>query len=156
MSEVKNTNPKDLIGATKVPMGLVPDSAIVEASMAFLEGALKYGRYNFRSTDIKASIYHDALRRHLSLWWNGEDKDEDTGVPHLGSIIACAAILIDSRHFGNLQDDRPPGGNMRALLEARKDITMRGLKELFKEHNPKQWTIHDKREPRPMAPKEQL
>lgn len=156
MSEIKPTNPKDAIGATKVPMGLVPDSAIVEASMAFLEGACKYGRYNWRGADVRASIYHDALRRHLSLWWNGEDIDTETGIPHLGSIIACAAILIDSRAFGSLNDDRPPSANMRALLEARKDITMPRVKELFAGHDPKQWTIADVLPPRPILSKDKL
>jgi hypothetical protein len=152
MSEVKATNPKDAIGATKVPMGLVPDTVMIEASMAFLEGALKYGKMNWRASEIKTSIYHDALMRHLTLWWNGENEDPDTKVKHLASIIACAGILLDAKMFGSLIDDRPPAANMRALLDARKDIQMPHLKNLFKDHDPKHWTIADVRPVRIMDP----
>ena len=83
---LKDTNPKDAIGVTKIDMGLVPDSAIVAEALAFSEGALKYGRYNWRIAGVRSSVYHAALLRHLSRWWNGEDADPDTGVPHLASV----------------------------------------------------------------------
>lgn len=138
----KPTNPKDAIGTSKLNIGLVPDTAIAAAALAFTEGALKYGRFNWRIAGVRASIYNDALRRHLAAWWNGEDSDPVTGVPHLASVIACASILLDSSLCGKLTDDRPPsapvGDYVRGLEQKTKD-----LKELFKDHNPHQYTIKD-------------
>jgi hypothetical protein len=136
-------NPKDLIGATKLPLGLVPDVLVTEVSLAFLEGALKYGRYNWRAAGVRASIYHDALMRHIFKWWNGEERDATTRVRHLANAGACIAILLDAELQGKLIDDRPiaqPG------LSARIDEAMaiiKHLQELFKDHNPKQYTIMD-------------
>ena len=45
----KPTNPKDAIGAAKLPLHLVPDTLRIYAAMAFAEGASKYGAYNWRA-----------------------------------------------------------------------------------------------------------
>lgn len=45
---LKSTNPKDIIGSDKLPLHLVPFSAIAYECLAYLEGALKYGRANWR------------------------------------------------------------------------------------------------------------
>lgn len=52
----KPSNPKQLIGSTKPPLHLFPRIALVQGSLAFLEGALKYGRSNYRAIGVKASI----------------------------------------------------------------------------------------------------
>lgn len=140
--EGKQTNPKDSIGSTKLHVGLVPDSLVTAAAMAFTEGAAKYGRYNWRIAGVRASIYHDALRRHLAKWWNGEDVDRQTGVPHLASVAACAAILIDADLLGKLTDDRPPSAPETDDITAA-EVVATGVKQLFAKHNPKQWTIND-------------
>lgn len=144
----KPTNPKDAIGSTKLPMGLVPDTIVAEASIAFLEGALKYGRCNWRVAGVSASIYHDALGRHLSKWWNGQDSDPKTRVKHLASVIACAGIILDAELCGKLNDDRPPVAPMDTLIDNHEE-TVKHLKELFKDHHPKQYTIADSEEKKP-------
>lgn len=138
----KMTNPKDIIGSAKLDLGLVPDTLVAAAAMAFTEGALKYGRFNWRIAGVRASIYHAALRRHLAKWWAGEQCDPVTGVPHLASVIACAAILVDSEWLDKLTDDRPPRAPMGGAIEYAESIT-KTLRELFKEHDPKQFTIED-------------
>lgn len=148
MLDTKLTNPKDAIGATKLPMGAVPDTLVVEASMAFLEGALKYGRYNWRVAGVRASIYHDAMRRHTAKWWNGEDMDSATKVKHLASVIACAGILLDAELCGKLTDDRPPVAPIGDLIGAH-DETIKHLKELFKDHHPHQHSIQDAKQEEP-------
>lgn len=137
----KLTNPKDIIGAGKLPVELVPDTIVAEASLAFLEGALKYGRFNWRVSGVRASIYRAALQRHLMRWWNGEDRDKETRVKHLASVIACAGILLDAELCGKLVDDRPPPVDMDDVLAIGDSIE--DLKALFADQNPKQWTIHD-------------
>lgn len=140
----KPTNPKDIVGSTKVPVGLVPETAIIEEAFAFLEGALKYGRYNWRIAGVSASIYHDAMDRHMKKWWNGQDRDPITRVRELASLRACAGILIDAEICGMLNDDRPPMAPVGILLDDAETLAqVAHLKELFKDHHPKQFTIDD-------------
>ncbi len=141
-TDTKNTNPKDMIGSTKLPLGLAPDTIGCEVALAYLEGALKYGRYNWRIAGVRASIYHDALGRHFMKWWNGEDADENTRVKHLASIIACAGILLDAELCDKLEDDRPPYAPMAGLIKEAEE-TAQHLRELFKDHAPKHYTIAD-------------
>lgn len=108
MKDWKPSNPKDTAATNKLPLGLVPDTISAYATLAFLDGARKYGAYNWRESGARASIYNDAIRRHLIAWWNGEDCDPVTGVPHLASIIAGAGILLDAAQLGKFNDDRPP------------------------------------------------
>lgn len=63
------------------------------------------------------TVYLHAIERHLLALWDGEDVTDDSGVPHLGSIVACAAILADAREGGFLVDDRPPQGPATRLLK---------------------------------------
>jgi len=106
--EVKDTNPKDAVGTKKVPFTLIPENVLGEVSLAFLEGARKYGASNWRIAGVRASVYVDALRRHLGAWWNGEDIDKDSGLSHIVKAIACLIIIRDSMLQKNIVDDRPP------------------------------------------------
>lgn len=138
----KPSNPKDVVGSGKLPLELVPDTLIVEAAMAFLEGALKYGRFNWRIAGVRASVYRAALLRHFAKWWNGEDCDQETGVNHLASVIACAGIILDAGLCGKLTDDRPPQAPLSKRIDELAHDVHR-LKKLFAGHNPKQYTITD-------------
>jgi hypothetical protein len=141
----KPSNPKDIIGSRKLDLGLVPDTLVVFSAEGFLEGGLKYGRYNWRLAGVAASIYHAAIKRHLSKWWNGQDRDKVTRVRHLASIIACAGIMLDAELYGKLKDDRPPCPDQNALADLIDEAEARvaHLKELFKDHSPYQFTIAD-------------
>ena len=141
-TEIKLTNPKDDIGSKKLNVGLVPDVVKIETALAFTEGALKYGRFNWRVAGVRSSIYRDAMERHMMKWWNGEDKDPVTKVKHLASIIACCGILLDAELCDKLNDDRPPYAPVGKLIDSTDEITAH-LTELFKDHNPKQYTIND-------------
>ena len=139
---LKNTNPKDAIGSNKLPVHLFPMTALVYGAMALLDGALKYGRSNWRSAGVRASIYYDASIRHITKWFEGEDVDTDSGLPHLAHALACLAILIDAKEGGKLKDDRMVQGGYKELLKKfDKDIIR--LKEVHKNKNPKHWTIED-------------
>lgn len=108
MSQTKETNPKDAVGTGKVPFSTVPAAVIAEIGLAMLEGARKYGRHNYRVAGVRASVYYDALFRHLTAWWEGEDLDPDSGLPHTVKAMACLVVLRDSQMQGNWVDDRPP------------------------------------------------
>lgn len=139
-SDQKLTNPKDAIGSTKLPLHLVPDSLSCFAALAFLEGALKYGQFNWRVAGVRASIYLSAMERHMRKWKAGEDSDPKTGVPHLASILACAAIILDADVCGKLNDDRPPAVPTLPITIDVLGKKVADLKELFKDENPVQYT----------------
>lgn len=141
-SDTKATNPKDLIGSTKLPLNLVPATLQVYAAMAFTEGATKYGAFNWRVAGVRASIYKAAHDRHMEKYWNGEDADPVTGVPHLASAIACLAIIADAKLAGKLTDDRPPKVPMSKLIDDA-EATVKHLMELHKDKKPHHHTALD-------------
>lgn len=104
----KPTNPKDAVGVAKAPLSTVPANVLAELGVAMLEGALKYGRHNYRQAGVRASVYYDALMRHIMAWWEGEDIDPDSGLPHIVKAIATLVVLRDADFRGMLEDDRPP------------------------------------------------
>jgi hypothetical protein len=107
MSE-KPTNPKDMMGVMKAPMSTVSAPVMAEVGVAMLEGALKYGRHNYRAVGVRASVYYDATMRHLMDWWEGQDIDPDSGMSHITKAITSLVVLRDSMIQGNWSDDRPP------------------------------------------------
>lgn len=107
----KDTNPKDAIGIRKAPLSCVPMQVVAEVGVAMLEGAAKYGRFNYRVAGVRASVYYDALQRHMMQWWEmGENIDKDSGVHHITKAIATLMVLRDAMINGKCNDDRPPSG----------------------------------------------
>jgi hypothetical protein len=139
---VKPTNPKDLLGSNKIPLHLFPSTAITYGAIALLDGALKYGRNNFRHTGVRATIYIDAITRHLHAWTEGEDLDVDSGVPHLAHILASAAILVEAIEKGNLEDDRNFPTEYREMMD-RLTPYVQYLKEKHADKKPIHYTIQD-------------
>jgi hypothetical protein len=140
-------NPKDLVAQSKLDLSLVPETAIIAEALAFLEGALKYGRFNWRMKPVKMSVYYSALMRHGLKLQAGDHVDSKTLISHLGYIRCCAAIMIDALHYGTLIDDRPPRGRVDPDIESYLDHDVvklvEHLQELFKKEVPKQYTIKD-------------
>ena len=101
-------NPKYNAGNYKYPMSPVPVPVLAEVGVAMLEGALKYGYYNFRSVDISTSTYYDAANRHIQAWWEGEEIDPDSGINHISKAISSLVVLRDSMMNDTIVDDRPP------------------------------------------------
>lgn len=145
----KDTNPKDAIGMTKLPLDLVPDTLSIYASLAFAEGALKYGKFNWRVAGVRASIYIAALERHLAKFKDGEWEDPKTNVPHLASALACIGIMLDAKLVGKLTDDRAPYAPVAGLIDELTPIVLH-LKHEFKDHHPHQHTIGDAPPPDPI------
>jgi len=152
---VKSTNPKDAVGAGKLSMHLVPTAVMRYAALGFTEGALKYGKYNWRHAGVRISIYLDAIYRHMARLQEGEWRDGDmlgpdaegnaqgTQVPHLASIICCAGIILDAWECDKLTDDRPPiNAYAGADLDSRTEHVAH-LKKLFESFTPHQHVITD-------------
>ena len=135
-------NPKDAVAGTRVPLGLMPDTAVIAGAMAFVEGAVKYGRYNWRVAGVSAFVYHNAARRHLSAWFNGEDIDQKSHLNHLWKALACISILIDGSVVGKLIDDRPPRAPVEGMIEALEGHVARIIAD-HADKQPRQWKIED-------------
>lgn len=142
MSDNKPTNPKDFMGADKIPFHLWPETATILGALALLDGACKYGRSNFRAVGVRASIYYDAARRHMNKWFEGQDIDPDSGLPHLAHTLACIAILIESSEKGNLTDDRMVEGAYLDMVDKYTSMVPI-IKANHADKNPKHYTIED-------------
>jgi hypothetical protein len=105
---MKASNPKQAFGDKKAPLSTVSAPVMYELGLAMLEGALKYGKHNYRAVGVRYSTYFDAALRHMMAWWEGEDIDPDSGLHHLVKCMACCAVMRDSIILGNANDDRPP------------------------------------------------
>ncbi len=108
-----DSNPKDAVAQLKVDTSLVPDVALAHIADALMDGAKKYGPFNWRDKKVQARVYVAAARRHLAQWLDREETAEDSGVHHLGHAAACLAILLDAQHYGCLLDNRPDNKGLR-------------------------------------------
>jgi hypothetical protein len=116
-------NPKTAYGLAKPDMAVVPPAALLSLMGAMQVGAQKYGPHNWRKDKVSSSVYYAAAHRHLMAWFDGEDVAADSGVHHLGHVMACCAILLDAASIGMLNDNRPrPGAFARVCAEMTKKI----------------------------------
>lgn len=114
-------NPKDLVGARKLPLALIPRGALVGVARAMAEGARKYGPFNWRQQPIQAVTYAEAALRHVNEWLDGEDIDPETGdarIHHIDLAIASLLIMRDAQVVGTLRDNRHTPGNFADALRA--------------------------------------
>lgn len=114
-----DSNPKTRFGVAKPGIADVPMAALLHLGLAMRDGKQKYGRTNWREHEVTAFVYFDAAFRHLAAWWDGEEVAPDSGVHHLGHVMACCSILLDAQAQGKLQDDRPsvPGQFSRLVAQ---------------------------------------
>lgn len=142
MSDSKPTNPKDVVGIRKAPMSVLPMGPIAEAGLGLLEGGCKYGRHNYRGAGVRASVYYDAAMRHLIAFWEGEDIDPDSGLPHVTKAMCSLLVLRDAQMQGMCEDDRPPRS---ASFYPELNRLAGEVIDRHVDKNPKHWTIADSR-----------
>lgn len=138
----KPSNPKDALGSGKIYFSVVPPIVLSEVSLGMLDGATKYGRYNWRAKGVRGSIYYDATLRHLTAWWEGQDIDPDSGLHHVTKAITSLIVLRDAMIQGEYIDDRPPStANLQTLLDDLNGKTA-NMVESRKNIYPAHYTIH--------------
>lgn len=106
--EYKTSNPKDSVGVKKVPLHVVSSPVMMEVGLAMLEGDRKYGGHNYRVAGVRASVYYDALMRHMMAFWEGEDTDSESGLSHITKALSTLFVLRDAMLNDMWTDDRPP------------------------------------------------
>lgn len=96
-------------GVKDVQLHALPRVAAEELGRVYAFGAAKYADYNFRK-GYEWSKSWDAAMRHLLAFWDGEDLDPESGLPHLAHAMwHCASLLsfatehpgFDDRYHGN-------------------------------------------------------
>lgn len=141
-------NPKDALGSNKLPLELWPASASALGSLGILDGKFKYGRDNWRATEVLASIYVAALRRHVDDYYEGITIDPQSKLPVLCHILANSGILADATMTGTLVDDRRyPGKNGQRYQSFVEELTphVARIKAMHEGKNPRHYSIADVR-----------
>lgn len=122
MQFVNSGNPKDIAAQRRPGIHDIPLSTLFHVGRVMQLGREKYGPCNWRGDAVRASVYLDAMFRHLAKYWDGEELDDESKEAHLAHVAACCLIVLDARNCGKLIDDRPPRGPavqvIRDLTEA--------------------------------------
>mgnify|MGYP001560191080 CR=1 FL=1 len=91
--------------AEKLPLGLMPRSALEQVAAVLAHGALKYGPHNWRK-GIVVQRNIDAALRHILAANEGEDLDVDSGLPHFAHAICDLMFVIETLRVRPELDDR--------------------------------------------------
>ena len=78
----------------KPRMSLLPKGALSAVIRVLEFGASKYAENNWQTVTDARRRYYDAMLRHIDAWWQGEQKDSETGESHLAHAICCAMFLM--------------------------------------------------------------
>jgi hypothetical protein len=87
-------------------LDLIPVEALEQVGEIYSYGAKKYADHNWRS-GLKFSRLYGATLRHLFAFWRGEDKDKESGLPHLAHATFGLLGLLQYQAEGRRElDDR--------------------------------------------------
>lgn len=106
----QDNNPKTIYGLAKPNLTYVPPIGLLRVGQVMNNGANKYGPMNWRDQPITNRTYIDAAFRHMLAYWDGQDVDEESHLPHLAHAAASLMIVLDALEQGVLKDDRPTVG----------------------------------------------
>ena len=103
---------KDTVGIKhdqgKPRYSLLPEHAL-PAIVSVLEcGAAKYGVDNWRHVENTHDRYYNAAMRHIQAWWQGEQLDQETDLPHLAHAASCLMFLLSLEHSPDILTPPPP------------------------------------------------
>ena len=90
----------------KLRYDLLPVKPLREVVKVLTHGAKFYGDRNWE----KGLAWHrcyGAIQRHINSFWEGEDLDPDTGLPHLAHAICECMFLLEFARTHTELDDRP-------------------------------------------------
>jgi hypothetical protein len=90
----------------KPPLELIPPEMIWAVAEVLAYGAKKYAPRTFERGMSWSTVYA-CLFRHLLKWFQGEDRDAESGLSHLDHVLwnAMALVVYERRRIGT--DDRP-------------------------------------------------
>jgi hypothetical protein len=93
--EVRITDPETggQKGQKAEQYSLIPVEAMAQVARVYAHGAEKYSRNNWR-LGYDWHLSYDAMQRHLTAFWGGQDLDLDSGLPHLAHAVFHALTLL--------------------------------------------------------------
>jgi hypothetical protein len=77
----------------KPMMNLVPLSSVYAVAQVMTFGAKKYSPNGWKSVPDAVNRYTAAMLRHMTAIQEGEEVDEDSGLPH-ADHVACNALFL--------------------------------------------------------------
>lgn len=106
MTEVRVVNAKT--GAEKGSKAqrydLIPWEAVGQIAEIYEFGSRKYADHNWRK-GYDWSLSYAALQRHLAAFWEGENNDPESGLPHMAHAgWHCLALLTFMREHPELDN----------------------------------------------------
>lgn len=91
----------------KEPIHLIPPEAMMALAKVYRYGAKKYTDPRNWEKGMDWSRLYSSAMRHMLKFWNGEDDDPESGLPHTWHAFWNVCALVWYReHHANL-DDRP-------------------------------------------------
>lgn len=84
---------------------LIPVEALAKVAEHYGVGAKKYSAHQWRK-GYEWSKSYDALQRHATSFWAGEDNDTETGTPHMAAVAFHALTLLTFMDEQRDHDDR--------------------------------------------------
>lgn len=84
---------------------LLPSEPLLNIARVLGHGANKYGPHNWRAGLATSRLYAATLR-HLLAWNDGEDDDQESGLPHLAHAACELVFLIQTLKDRPNLDDR--------------------------------------------------
>lgn len=92
-------------GTKSARFDLIPVGPLTTVARLYAKGAEKYADHNWRR-GYEWSKSYAALMRHATQFWDGEDCDEETGLPHMASVVFHALALLEFMERHQEFDDR--------------------------------------------------
>lgn len=92
----------------KPPLQLIPTEALESVAQVLAFGAKKYDAHNWRN-GMKLGRCVGAALRHCYAWLRGEDKDPESGLPHLAHALCMLMFALNLSLTGDGEDDRWKG-----------------------------------------------
>lgn len=109
----------------KLPLHLVDPQWLESTAHVLAFGQKKYSAWNWAQGTFAWSRLYGALLRHLAAFWQGEEYDKETGLPHIWHANCCMMFL--SRYYNDeLGTDDRPHRVAKALHSGNRPPTLQG------------------------------
>ena len=103
----------------KIPLQLIPTSALNKVGAVLGFGAQKYSKDAWRA-GMDWSRLTGAALRHLTAFNGGEDQDDESGMSHLAHAACCIMFLLEYEDTYQEGDDRYDSFNAQVAREVLK------------------------------------